>query len=314
MGCGFGKPAVGVSKPASAPQSTLHLVTAAPNPAPAPPPASYAPQKSVDAGGGAATVRTSDGLNGSGKNSAATATSTTTSSGPLMPTQSYDQQFSKAHVVSTDTLTVPSKPPSEPESTPASAGTAAVAVQPRAPASSASASYAHHAQLVQKGVYGVPSQPLSQYTPMPGGVRWRKGEMIGRGAVGAVYLGLNDDTGSLMAVKELQYRADSQKEVEGLMREINVMRYVCYLCLAVTCPRGDYKCLCLQLTGAREHCAIPGHRGVGHCPVHLHGVGSRRLHPQSTGEIHQAQGKGGQELHAADPRWLGIPAREPRHT
>jgi serine/threonine protein kinase len=34
-------------------------------------------------------------------------------------------------------------------------------------------------------------------------IRWRKGEMIGSGAFGQVYLGMNLDTGELLAVKQV---------------------------------------------------------------------------------------------------------------
>ena len=34
--------------------------------------------------------------------------------------------------------------------------------------------------------------------------RWKKGEMIGHGAIGKVYMGLNFDTGEMMAVKQIQ--------------------------------------------------------------------------------------------------------------
>ena len=56
------------------------------------------------------------------------------------------------------------------------------------------------------------------------GIRWRKGETIGRGAFGAVHLGLNDDTGSLMAVKELRFSYNDKKEIQNLQSEINLMR------------------------------------------------------------------------------------------
>jgi hypothetical protein len=36
-------------------------------------------------------------------------------------------------------------------------------------------------------------------------IRWRKGEMIGSGAFGQVYLGMNLDTGELLAVKQVPW-------------------------------------------------------------------------------------------------------------
>lgn len=36
-------------------------------------------------------------------------------------------------------------------------------------------------------------------------IRWRKGELIGCGAFGRVYMGMNLDSGELLAVKEVQF-------------------------------------------------------------------------------------------------------------
>ena len=36
-------------------------------------------------------------------------------------------------------------------------------------------------------------------------IRWRKGELIGCGAFGRVYMGMNLDSGELLAVKQVQY-------------------------------------------------------------------------------------------------------------
>jgi serine/threonine protein kinase len=58
------------------------------------------------------------------------------------------------------------------------------------------------------------------------GIKWRKGRTIGRGAFGAVYLGLNDDTGALMAVKELPFSLSDKKEIRKMSAEINLMRCV----------------------------------------------------------------------------------------
>ncbi len=40
-----------------------------------------------------------------------------------------------------------------------------------------------------------------------GPVSWTRGELIGAGAFGRVYLGLNNDTGQLMAVKQARAAA-----------------------------------------------------------------------------------------------------------
>jgi len=53
-------------------------------------------------------------------------------------------------------------------------------------------------------------------------VLWKKGELIGCGSYGKVYIGLNETSGVLMAVKEL--RAGSDPEVKALQAEISLMR------------------------------------------------------------------------------------------
>jgi hypothetical protein len=76
-------------------------------------------------------------------------------------------------------------------------------------------------------------------------MRWRISEVIGRGAASTVYLGLNDDTGELMAVKVIQVQAqagapgrDLGLAAEGhqhdhgpdaaaeMQHEVNLMKYV----------------------------------------------------------------------------------------
>ena len=46
-----------------------------------------------------------------------------------------------------------------------------------------------------------PPQPLN--SPTAPTIRWRKGEMIGCGAFGQVYMGMNLDSGELLAVKQV---------------------------------------------------------------------------------------------------------------
>jgi serine/threonine protein kinase len=48
-----------------------------------------------------------------------------------------------------------------------------------------------------------PSSSGSQMEARP--IRWKQGEILGQGAFGIVYLGLNTDTGELMAVKQVEY-------------------------------------------------------------------------------------------------------------
>ncbi|KAL0218500.1 hypothetical protein P9112_004153 [Eukaryota sp. TZLM1-RC] len=55
-------------------------------------------------------------------------------------------------------------------------------------------------------------------------INWVSGELLGRGAFGSVYLGLDSDTGILMAVKEFPTSDKSQAELEEIQQEINLMR------------------------------------------------------------------------------------------
>ena len=48
--------------------------------------------------------------------------------------------------------------------------------------------------------------------------------MIGAGSYGRVFMGLNTDTGSLIAIKELVFSPDNQKEVAAMQQEINLMK------------------------------------------------------------------------------------------
>ena len=55
-------------------------------------------------------------------------------------------------------------------------------------------------------------------------VSWQRGDLIGAGAFGKVFLGLNLQTGSLMAVKEVHYAKEHQQSIDELSKEINLMR------------------------------------------------------------------------------------------
>ena len=58
-----------------------------------------------------------------------------------------------------------------------------------------------------------------------GGVsfRWQRGEAIGRGGFGTVYLGLNLDSGELMAVKQLDTKDVSARELEDIENELKLL-------------------------------------------------------------------------------------------
>jgi serine/threonine protein kinase len=55
-------------------------------------------------------------------------------------------------------------------------------------------------------------------------IRWKQGEMLGQGAFGSVFLGLNIDTGELMAVKQIATDDVSRRELSSLENEINLLR------------------------------------------------------------------------------------------
>ena len=55
-------------------------------------------------------------------------------------------------------------------------------------------------------------------------IRWKRGEMLGQGAFGVVYLGLNVESGELMAVKQMSLEEVSSKELSSLENEISLLR------------------------------------------------------------------------------------------
>ncbi|XP_022744170.1 mitogen-activated protein kinase kinase kinase ANP1-like isoform X2 [Durio zibethinus] len=76
-------------------------------------------------------------------------------------------------------------------------------------------------------VFSKPSSP-SPSPPPP--IRWRKGELIGSGAFGRVYMGMNLDSGELLAVKEVLIAANSaskekaQAHVRELEEEVKLLK------------------------------------------------------------------------------------------
>ena len=55
-------------------------------------------------------------------------------------------------------------------------------------------------------------------------IRWKRGEVLGQGAFGVVYLGLNVETGELMAVKLIECSTVTDREVASLENEISLLR------------------------------------------------------------------------------------------
>ncbi|XP_007034672.2 PREDICTED: mitogen-activated protein kinase kinase kinase NPK1 [Theobroma cacao] len=65
-----------------------------------------------------------------------------------------------------------------------------------------------------------PALPPVRKTDAPS-IRWRKGELIGCGAFGRVYMGMNLDTGELLAVKQVLIAANASKEkTQAHIREL----------------------------------------------------------------------------------------------
>lgn len=75
-------------------------------------------------------------------------------------------------------------------------------------------------------VFSKPSSP----SPSPPLIRWRKGELIGSGAFGRVYMGMNLDSGELLAVKEVLIAANSaskektQAHIRELEEEVKLLK------------------------------------------------------------------------------------------
>ncbi|XP_015875145.2 mitogen-activated protein kinase kinase kinase ANP1 isoform X1 [Ziziphus jujuba] len=79
-------------------------------------------------------------------------------------------------------------------------------------------------------VFSKPSSPLAPPSPSPPPmakdntppIRWRKGELIGCGAFGRVYMGMNLDSGELLAVKQVLIAAntDSKEKAQAHIKEL----------------------------------------------------------------------------------------------
>eukprot|EP00742_Colponemidia_sp_Colp-10_P005803 GILJ01006206.1.p1 GENE.GILJ01006206.1~~GILJ01006206.1.p1 ORF type:complete len:573 (+),score=81.34 GILJ01006206.1:77-1795(+) len=72
-------------------------------------------------------------------------------------------------------------------------------------------------------VTAVSARPSSSRPPL----QWVRGQLIGSGAFGKVYLGLNQNTGELLAIKHVKISGDPEllaKEVASLKHEIGLLR------------------------------------------------------------------------------------------
>ncbi|XP_020209854.1 mitogen-activated protein kinase kinase kinase NPK1 isoform X1 [Cajanus cajan] len=66
--------------------------------------------------------------------------------------------------------------------------------------------------------------------PLPPPIRWRKGQLIGSGAFGRVYMGMNLDSGELIAIKQVliasgsAYKENTQANIRELEEEIKLLK------------------------------------------------------------------------------------------
>ncbi|RDX67566.1 Mitogen-activated protein kinase kinase kinase 3, partial [Mucuna pruriens] len=66
--------------------------------------------------------------------------------------------------------------------------------------------------------------------PLPPPIRWRKGELIGSGAFGRVYMGMNLDTGELIAIKQVliapgsAFKENTQANIRELEEEVKLLK------------------------------------------------------------------------------------------
>ena len=54
--------------------------------------------------------------------------------------------------------------------------------------------------------------------------KWKRGELIGAGAYGRVFMGMNEISGELIAIKEMVFTPDNYKEITALQQEISLMQ------------------------------------------------------------------------------------------
>ncbi|KAL2487000.1 Mitogen-activated protein kinase kinase kinase 3 [Abeliophyllum distichum] len=75
----------------------------------------------------------------------------------------------------------------------------------------------------------IKSVKMEEKVAQPPPIRWRKGELIGCGAFGRVYMGMNLDSGELLAVKEVAIAVNSaskktQDQITELEKEVNLLK------------------------------------------------------------------------------------------
>ena len=81
------------------------------------------------------------------------------------------------------------------------------------------------------------TSPAERRGPGPG--QWKRGELLGKGAHGSVYMGLDERTGGLIAVKEISFTPRDKQMVLQLQAEVELLatcqhpNIICYLGSAV---------------------------------------------------------------------------------
>lgn len=75
--------------------------------------------------------------------------------------------------------------------------------------------------MIRKRNVETPKRPNAMFNHTS--MRWKKGELIGSGAFGKVYMGLNEQTGSIMAVKELIFAEGDAQDIQVIQSEIDLL-------------------------------------------------------------------------------------------
>jgi serine/threonine protein kinase len=85
-----------------------------------------------------------------------------------------------------------------------------------------SSSTGNHSVRIDTSQLSASNSPGRRQSVRP--TMWKKGELIGAGAYGRVYMGMNEASGSLIAVKEMVFAPDNFKEMTALQLEVGLMR------------------------------------------------------------------------------------------
>jgi len=81
----------------------------------------------------------------------------------------------------------------------------------------------------ENGGLGSGKGPRGSVTPKEKKIEWKKGELIGKGSFGKVYMGMNAATGELIAVKQVRLKTteeqDQAKEIENEIKLMQDLRH-----------------------------------------------------------------------------------------